>query len=135
MFLRVFCARRLEINNFVTCQVRAQLSYESNIASLTGKLKNFSVLHTIQLHFHFSLSCIGAGNGNPLSYSCLETPSDRGAWWAAIYGVTKSRTRLKRLNSNSSIKDKIVLEKSISSYGESLNILLTLKCQLHSLVP
>ena len=41
---------------------------------------------TERLHFHFSLSCIGEGNGNPLQYSCLENPRDRGAWWAAIYG-------------------------------------------------
>ena len=52
---------------------------------------------TEQLHFHFSLSCIGEGNGNPLQCSCLENPSDRGAWWAAVYGVTQSRTRLNQL--------------------------------------
>ena len=45
--------------------------------------------------FHFSLSCIGEGNGTPLQYSCLENPRDGGAWWAAVYGVTLSRTRLK----------------------------------------
>ena len=44
---------------------------------------------------HFSLSCIGEGNGNPLQCSCLENPRDSGAWWAAIYGVAQSRTRLK----------------------------------------
>ena len=55
---------------------------------------------TERLHFHFSLSCIGEGNGNPLQCSCLENPRDRGAWWAAIYGVTQSRTRLKRLSSS-----------------------------------
>ena len=55
------------------------------------------------LHFHFSLSCIGGGNGNPLQYSCLESPRDRGAWWAAVYGVAQGRTRLKRLSSRSSI--------------------------------
>ena len=49
---------------------------------------------TERLHFDFSLSCIGEGNGNPLQCSCLETPRDGGAWWAAIYGVTQSRTRL-----------------------------------------
>jgi len=54
---------------------------------------------TEQLHFHFSLSCIGEGNGNPLQCSCLENPRDGGAWWAAFYGVTQSRTRLKRLSS------------------------------------
>ena len=50
---------------------------------------------TERLPFHFSLSCIGEGNGNPLQCSCLENPRDGGAWWAAIYGVTQSRTRLK----------------------------------------
>ena len=49
---------------------------------------------TERLHFQFSLSCIGEGNGNPLQCSCLENPRDRGAWWAAVYGVAKSRTRL-----------------------------------------
>ena len=52
------------------------------------------------LHFHFSLSCIGEGNGNPLQCSCLENPRDGGAWWAAIYGIAQSRTRLKRLSSS-----------------------------------
>ena len=54
------------------------------------------------LHFHFSLSCTGEGNGNPLQCSCLENLRDRRAWWAAIYGVTQSWTRLKRLSSSSS---------------------------------
>ena len=57
---------------------------------------------TEQLHFHFSLSCIGEGNGNPLQCSCLENSRDRGAWWAAVLRVTQSRTRLKRLGSSSS---------------------------------
>ena len=47
---------------------------------------------TERLHFHFSLSCIGEGNGNPLQCSCLENPRDGVAWWAAVYGVTQSRT-------------------------------------------
>ena len=55
---------------------------------------------TEQLHFHVSLSCIEEGNGNPLQCSCLENPRDRGAWWAAIYGVTQSQTQLKRLSSS-----------------------------------
>ena len=54
------------------------------------------------LHFHFSLSCIGKGNGNPLQCSCLENPRDGRAWWAAIYGVAQSWTRLKWLSSSSS---------------------------------
>ena len=57
---------------------------------------------TFTFHFHFSLSCIGEGNGNPLQYSCLENPRNRGAWWASIYGVAQSWTRLKRLSSSSS---------------------------------
>ena len=57
---------------------------------------------TERLHFHFSLACIGEGNGNPLQCSCLENPRDGGAWWAAVSGVAQSRTRLKRLSSSSS---------------------------------
>ena len=53
------------------------------------------------LHFHFSLSCIGGGNGTPLQCSCLENPRDEGAWWAAVYGVAQSRIRLKWLSSSS----------------------------------
>ena len=57
---------------------------------------------TERLHFPFSLSCIGEGNGSPLQCSCLENPRDGGAWWAAVCGVAQSRTRLKRLSSSSS---------------------------------
>ena len=57
---------------------------------------------TERLHFHFSLSCIGEGNGNPFQCSCLENPREGGAWWAAVYGVAQSRTQLKRLSSSSS---------------------------------
>ena len=57
---------------------------------------------TERLRFHFSLSCIGEGNGNPLQCSCLENPRDGGVWWAAVYGVAQSGTQLKRLSSSSS---------------------------------
>ena len=57
---------------------------------------------TERLLFHFSLSCIGEGNGNPLQCSCLEKPRDGAAWWAAFYGVAQNWTRLKRLSSSSS---------------------------------
>ena len=70
-----------------------------------GRLQSVGSLEsdtTERLHFHFSLSCIGEGNGNPLHCSCLENPRDGEAWWAAIYGVAQSRTRLKRLSSSSS---------------------------------
>ena len=53
-------------------------------------------------HFHFSFSCIGEENGNPLQCSCLENPRDGGAWWTVIYGVAQSWTRLRRLSSSSS---------------------------------
>ena len=72
-------------------------------------LEMFRLLHGVarsdttgQLHFHFSLSCNGEGNGNPLQCSCLENPRDGGAWWAAVYGVAQSWTRLKWLSSSSS---------------------------------
>ena len=58
---------------------------------------------TERLHFHFSLSRIGEGNGNPLQCSCLENHGDAGAWWAAIYGVAQSWTQMKQLGSSSSI--------------------------------
>ena len=63
---------------------------------------------TEHLHFHFSLSCIGEGNGNPLQCSCLENPRDGRAWWAAVYGVGQSRTRLKWLSSSSSILKSVI---------------------------
>ena len=70
-----------------------------------GRLQSMRSLEsdtTEQLHFHFSLSCIGEGHGNPLQCSYLENLRDGGAWWAAVYGVAQSRTRLKRLSSGSS---------------------------------
>ena len=57
----------------------------------------------VERFFDFSFSCIGGGNGNPLQCSCLENLRDRGAWWAAVYGVAQSQTRLKRLSSSSNI--------------------------------
>ena len=67
---------------------------------------------TERFHFHFALSCIGEGNGNPLQYSCLVNPRDRGTWWAAVYGVAQSQTRLKRLSSSSSSAELHVVTKS-----------------------
>ena len=64
----------------------------------------------VGLHFHFSLSCIGEGNGNPLQCSCLENPTDRGAWWAAVYGVAESRRGLKRLSSSSSSRASLLAQ-------------------------
>ena len=77
------------------------------------------------LHFHFSLSCIGAGNGNTLQCSCLENPRDGGAWRAAVYGVAQSWTRLKRLSSSSSALRKwwvrIKMKNGLSGKGNSIN--------------
>ena len=66
-----------------------------------GRLQSMGSLRvdmTEQLHFHFSLSCIGEGNGNPLQCFCLENPRDGGAWWAAVSGVAQSQTQLKQLS-------------------------------------
>ena len=71
------------------------------------------------LHFHFSLSCIGEGNGNPLQCSCLENPRNGGAWWAAVYGVTQSRTWLKPLSSSSSITFQYLLKTLVLEKIES----------------
>ena len=62
-----------------------------------GRLQSMGSLPdtTEQLLFHFPLSCIGEGNGNPLQCSCLANPRDGGAWWAAVYGVAQGQTRLK----------------------------------------
>ena len=63
-----------------------------------------------RLHFDFSLSCIGEGNGNPLQCSCLKNRRDGGVWWAAICGVAQSQTRLKRLSSSSSSSSLITIQ-------------------------
>ena len=72
---------------------------------------------TERLHFHFSPSCIGEGNGDPLQCSCLENPRDGGAWWAAAYGVAQSQTRLKQLSSS---KDQSCLCRDLILYFTSL---------------
>ena len=70
---------------------------------------------TERLHFPFSLSCIGEGNGNPLQCSCLENPRDGGAWWASVYWVAQSQTQLKRLSSSSSRSHPHVFTSFLSS--------------------
>ena len=74
-----------------------------------------------RLHFDFSLLCIGEGHGNPLQCSCLESPRDGGAWWAAVYRIAQSRTRLKRLSSSSSSrpsKERILIQSLVEGEGE-----------------
>ena len=75
---------------------------------------------TERLHFHFSLSCIGEGNGNPLQCSCLENPRDRGACRAALYGAAQSQTRLKRLSCSSS---RLVIHSFFSKEQASFNFM------------
>ena len=84
---------------------------------------------TEQLHFDFSLSCTGEGNGNPLQCSCLENPRDGGAWWSAVYGVAQSRTRLKQLSSSSS-RGRFHIERSLEIiFGRSVGFVdLDMKC-------
>ena len=79
-----------------------------------GRLQSMGSLR-VRHDFHFSLSCIGEGNGNPLQCSCLENPRDGEAWWAAVYGVTQSRARLKWLSNN-----KLMMQ---NSHGKCLGLL------------
>ena len=72
---------------------------------------------TEQLHFHFSLSCIGEGNGNPLQHSCLENPMDGGAWSATVHGVARSRTRLSDFTFNFHFP---ALEKEMATHSSVL---------------
>ena len=101
----------LNIGFLETELVKAMATHSSTLAwkipwmeepSRLQSMGSLRVDETERLHFHFSLSCIGEGNGNPLQCSCLENPRDGGAWWAAVYGVEQSRTPLKRLSSSSS---------------------------------
>ena len=84
---------------------------------------------TERLHFDFSLSCIGEGNGNPLQCSCLESPRGGGAWWAAVYGVAQSRTRLKQLSSSS---NRYWGPFKTCSISQSNNVLLSFRTTMNS---
>ena len=76
---------------------------------------------TERLHFHFSLSCTGEGNGNPLQCSSLENPRDGGASCAAVYGITQSQTQLKQLSSSSSSMDILVFPHSSVGKEDTCN--------------
>ena len=85
---------------------------------------------TERLPFHFLLSCIGEGNGNPLQCSCLENPRDGGIWWASVYGVAQSRTRLKQLSS-SSISSKTIKKNYLFGCAGLLHVgPLVMACEL-----
>ena len=85
--------------------------------------------HNWVIHFHFSLSCTGEGNGNPLQCSCLENTRDGRAWWAAVYGVAQSRTQLKWLSSISPLTEDTVFRTShfflLQSHGWFKNMRFT----------
>ena len=81
---------------------------------------------TERLHFHFSLSCIGEGKGNPLQGSCLENPRDREIWWAANYVVAQSRTWLKQLSSSSSSFGRLLY--SLCKLGNKITLLRGPRC-------
>ena len=86
-----------------------------------GRLQSMGSLRVgLDWVISLSLSCIGEGNGNPLQCSRLENPRDRGAWWAAVYGVTQSRTRLKWFSSSSSM---VFPDDDASGIGKCLNLL------------
>ena len=78
--------------------------------------------------FHFSLSCIAEGNGNPLQCSCLENPRDGRAWWAAVYGVAQSRTRLKRLSSSSRVRPGRGTDSSVMTLQSKVVVFHLLSC-------
>ena len=83
---------------FIIASLVGTLAWKIPWAEEPGRLQSMASLKSqtrLRDDFHFSLSCIGEGNGNPLQCSCLENPRDGGAWWAAVYGVAQSRTPLK----------------------------------------
>ena len=93
-----------QLSDWTMAPHSSTLAWKIPWAEEPGGLQSMESLEsdtTARLHFHFSLSCIGEGNGNPLQCSCLENPRDEGAWWAAVYGVTQSQTQLKQLSSSS----------------------------------
>ena len=111
------------------------LAWRSPWTEEPGRLQSMGSLrvrHNWETSLSLSLSCIGEGNGNPLQCSCLENPRDGRAWWAAMYGVAQSRTRLKRLSSSSSSMEKLrvllwqlvqkLIGKEVKNYGLSSNI-------------
>ena len=108
---RVGCIHSSQTPNLSLPPEKAMAPHSSTLAwkipwtEEPGRLQSMGSLEsnmTEQPHFHFSFSCIGEGNGNPLQCSCLENPRDGGAWWAAVCGVAQRRTQLKRLSSSSS---------------------------------
>ena len=82
---------RMKITQKAVAPHSSTLAWKIPWTEEPGRLQSMGLLR-VRHDFHFSLSCIGEGNGNPLQCSCLENPRDGGAWWAAVYGVSQSRT-------------------------------------------
>ena len=93
------------MSKYTSMPEKAMAPHSSTLAwSLEGcsPWGHYELDTTEQLHFHFSLSCIGEGNGNPLQCSCLKNPRDGGAWWAAVCRAAQSQTERKQFSSSSS---------------------------------
>ena len=129
----------IHISIEVACKMeKAMAPHSSTLAWKTpwteepGRLQSMGSLDTTErLHFHFLLSCIGEGNGNPLQCSCLENPRDGGAWWAAVCGVAcgvaQSQTRLKRLSSSSSSRLLHKVKVRMSDFHQITSMLVNFK--------
>ena len=109
------------------------MDWEALHAAIHVVAKSRTRLSDFTFTFHFSLSCIGEGNGNPLQCSYLENPRDGGAWWAAVSGVAQSRTRLERRSSSSSSSiNQSPIRSSTPSQCDSLTKTLPMHLQMSS---
>ena len=93
-----------------------------------SSMGSLRVGHDWVTSLYFSLSCIGEGNGNPLQCSCRENPGTGGAWWAAVYGVAQSRTRLKWLSSSSSSRALLFQGTNFRKHCPSYNMIFAYLC-------
>ena len=106
------CEKLLTLKNAHTISVDLEKAMALHSSTLAGKIPwteepgGLQSMGSLRVRHYWAtsllLSCIGEGNGNPLQYSCLESPRDGGAWWAAVNGVAQSRPWLKQLSSSSS---------------------------------
>ena len=126
MFFQVICSQTLKFSSLQTFRQRrlwqptpVTLAWKIPWMEEPGRLQFMGSLR-VGHDWATSLSRIGEGNGNPFQCSCLENPRDGGAWWAAVYGVAQSRTRLKRLRSSSSSSSKLSEDGKLSRDQEHL---------------
>ena len=114
----------------VLCIIKIKLVYFLSSSPFLGNFWLQSEIPTSQNIWGVLLQGIGEGNGNPLQCSCLENPRDGGAWWAAVYGVTQSQTRLKRLSSSSSSRAQVTClhKDSVYSAPSTSQVVLVVAC-------